>query len=239
MNIQDWISFRILWFDLAVQGTFNNLQHHNPKASILWCSSFFLIQFSHPYMTSGKTIALTIQIFISKVMSVLFNMMSRFIVAFLSRNKHLLISWLQSLSTMISETKSFQSDTVSTFSLSICHVVIGPDVMSLVLWMLSFKQAFSLSSFTLIKKFFSSSLLSAIRMVSSAYLRLLIFLPAVWILACHSSRPAFHRIYSACKLNKQSDNKQSWHTPFPVLNQSILPCLVLTVASWATYRFHR
>ena len=82
MNIQDWISFRIDWFDLAVQGTLNNLQHHNPKASILWCSSFFLIQFSHPYMTSGKTIALTIQFFISKVMSVLFNMMSRFIVAF-------------------------------------------------------------------------------------------------------------------------------------------------------------
>ena len=196
-----------------------------------------MIQFSHPCMTSGKTIALTIQIFVSKVMSLLFNMLSRFIIAFLPRNKHLLISWLQSLSAMILETKSLQSATLSTF-FPICHGVIGPDVMNLVFWKLGFKPAFSLSSFTLIKRLFISSLLSAIRVASSAYL-LLIFLPVVLILACHSPNPAFHRIYAVYKLNRQSDKKQSWHTPFPVLNQFILPCLVLTIASWATYRFLR
>ena len=171
-------------------------------------------------------------------MSLLFNMLSRFIIAFLPRNRHLLISWLQSLFAMILETKSLQYATVSIFSLSICHGVIGPGVMNLVLWMLSFKPAFSCSSFTFIKGLFSSSLLSAIRVVSSAYL-LLIFLPVVLILACHLSNPAFHRICSAYKLNKQSDKKQSWHTPFPILNHSILPCLVLTVAFWVTYRFLR
>ena len=170
---------------LAIQGILKNLlQHHNPKAFILWCSSFFMIQFSHPYMTSGKTIALTIQIFVSKVMSLLFNMLSRFIIAFLPRNKHLLISWLQSLSAMILETKSLQSATLSTF-FPICHGVIGPDVMNLVFWKLGFKPAFSLSSFTLVKRLFISSLLSAIRVVSSAYLRLLLFLPAILIPAWH------------------------------------------------------
>ena len=91
------ISFRIDWFDLlAVQGTLKSLlQHHSSKASILWCSAFFLIQLSHPYMTTGKTIALTRWTFVSKVMSLLFNMLSRLVIAFLPRNKRLLISWLQ------------------------------------------------------------------------------------------------------------------------------------------------
>ena len=105
-------------------------------------------------------------------------------------------------------------------------------------WMLSFKPAFTLSSFTF-KRVFSSSLLSAIRVALYAYLRLLKFLPATLIPACVSSSPAFHMMYSTYKLNKQGDNIQPWCTPFPILNQSVVPCLVLTVASWPAYRFLR
>ena len=99
------ISFRIDWFDLlAVQGTLKNLlQHYSSKASILWCSAFFIVQLSHPYMTTGKTIALTRWTFVGKVMSLLFNMLSRFVIAFLPRSKLLSISWLQSLSAVILE----------------------------------------------------------------------------------------------------------------------------------------
>ena len=106
-----------------------------------------------------------------------------------------------------------------------------------VFWMLSFKPVFSLSSFTLIKRLFSSSSLSAKRVVSSAYVRLLIFLPAILIPACVSSSPAFQMMYSAYKLNKQGDYIQPWCTPFPIWNQSVVPCPVLTVASWPVYRF--
>ena len=100
MEYSGFISFKIDWFDLlAVQGTLKSLlQHHTSKASILQCSTFFIVQFSHPYMTTGKTIALTIWTFVGKVMFLLFNMLSRFVIAFLSRNKCLLISWLKSLS---------------------------------------------------------------------------------------------------------------------------------------------
>ena len=117
-----------------------------------------------------------------------------------------------------------------------CHEVIGLGVVLLVFWMLSFKPTFSLSSFTFIKMLFSSSL-SAIRVVSSAYLRLLIFLPDILIPACASSSLAFHMMYSPHKLNKQGDNIQPWRTPFPIWNQSVVPCPVLTVASWPAYRF--
>ena len=109
---------------------------------------------------------------------------------------------------------------------------MGPNAVILVFWMLSVKPAFSLSSFTFIKGLFSSSSLSAIRVMSSAYLRFLIFLLAILISAFASSIPAFHMIYSAYRLNHQSDNIQPWHTPFPIWNQSIVPCAVLTVASW-------
>ena len=119
------------------------------------------------------------------------------------------------------------------------HELMQLDAMILVFWMLSFKPTFSVSSFTFIKRLFSSSLLSAIRVVSSAYLRLLIFLPAILIPACASSSLAFHMMYSAYKINKQHDNIQSWHTPFPIWNQSVVPCPVLTVASWPAYRFLR
>ena len=140
------ISFRTGWFDLlAVQGTLKNLlQHHSLKASILRCSAFFMVHVSHPYMTTGKTIALTRWTFVDKVMSLIFNMLSRLVITFLSRSKRPFISWLQSPSAVM---------------------------------------------------------------------------------------------YSACKLNKEGDNIQPWRTPFPIWNQSVVPCPVLTVASWPAYRF--
>ena len=119
------------------------------------------------------------------------------------------------------------------------HEVMGPDAMILVSWALSFKPTFSLSSFTFIKRLFSSSSLSAIKVVSSAYLRLLIFLLAVSIQTCASSSPAFCVVYSAYALNKQGDNIQPGPTYFPIWNQSVVPCPVLTVASWSAYRFLR
>ena len=169
------ISFRTDWFDfLAVQGTLKSLlQHHSSKASILRCSAFSMVQTSHPYMTTGKTIALTRWTFLSKVMPLPFNMLSRFFIAFLPRNKCLLISWQQSPSAVILEPKKIKFVTVS---ISTCHDVMGPDAMILVFWMLSFKPAFSLSSFTSIKRLLSSSLLPTTRVASSAHLRLLIFL---------------------------------------------------------------
>ena len=113
---------------LAVQGTLKSLlQHHSSKASILRCSAFFTAQLSHPYMTTGKTTALTRQTFVSKVMSVLFSMLSRFVIAFLPRSKRLFISWVQSPSAVILEPKKIKSATVATVSPSISHEVMGPD----------------------------------------------------------------------------------------------------------------
>ena len=156
------ISFRLDWLDLlTVQGTLKSLlQHHSSKASILWYSAFFMVQLSHPYMATGKTIALTRQTFVGKIMSLLFNTLSRLVIAFLPRSKRLLISWLQSPSTVILEPKKMKSDTVSLFSPSICHEVMGLGAVILAFWMLSFKPAFSLSSFTFIKGLFSSFPLS-------------------------------------------------------------------------------
>ena len=138
------ISFRMDWLDLlAVQGTLKSLlQHHSSKASILWCSAFFVVQLSHPYMTTGKTIALTRQTFVGKVMSRLFNMLSRLVITVLPRSKRLLISWLQSPSAVILEPRKIKSVTVSTVSPSICHDVMELDAMILVFSMLSFKPTF-------------------------------------------------------------------------------------------------
>ena len=190
------ISSRFDWLDLlAVQGTLKSLlQHHSSKASILQCSASFIVQLSHLYMTTGKIITLNRQIFVSKVMSLLFNMLSSFVIAFLTRSKCLLISWLQSPSVMIMEPQKIKSVTVSP---SIYHEVVGLDDMILVFAMLSCKLVFSLSPFTFIKRLFSSSLLSAIRVVSPTYLRLLIFLPAILISDYASSSPAFWMMYSA------------------------------------------
>ena len=182
-------------------------------------------------MTIGKNIALTVWTFICKVMS----LMSSFVIASLPRNKHLLISWLVSLSTVILEQKKLKSITAYSFSFYLpwsdgttCHDLS---------FLLSFKLAFSFSSFTLIKRFFRSSSISAIRVVLSAYLRLLIFLLAILIPDYDSSSQIFRMIYSTQKLNKQGDNIQPWRTPFPIWNQSIVPCPVQTVASWPAYWF--
>ena len=144
------ISFRKDWLDLlAVQGTLKSLlQHCSSKASILRCSAFFIVQLSHAYMTTGKTIVLTIWIFVGKVMSLLFNMLSRLVIAFLPKSKHLFISF--------HHLQWFWSPRKYSLSLfpvfpSVCHEVMGPDAMTLVFWMLSFKSTFSPSSFTFIK----------------------------------------------------------------------------------------
>ena len=122
------ISFRMNWLDLlAVQGTLKSLlQHHCSKASILWHSAFFIVQLSHPCMTTGKNIALTRWTFVGKVMSLLFNILSRWVITFLPRSKQLLTSWLQSPSAVILEPKKIKSVTVSILSPSICHEVMGP-----------------------------------------------------------------------------------------------------------------
>ena len=128
------ISLKIDWFDLlAVQGTLRNLlQHHSSKASILRRYTFFTIQLSQPYVTTGKTTNLTIQTFVGRVMSLLFSTLCGFLIAFLTRSNHLLISWLQSPSAVILEPKKRKSVTTSTFSPSICHEVMGPGAMILV-----------------------------------------------------------------------------------------------------------
>ena len=163
-------------------------------------------------------------------MSLLFNMLSRLIITFLPRRKHLWISWLQSPSAVTLEPPKIKSVPYPLFPQLFPMKCWDRMLWSLFseCWVL--KPTFSLSSFTFIRRLYSSSL-SAIRVVSPAYLRLLIFLLAVLIPACASSSPTFRMIYSACKLNKQGDNMQPWHIPFPIWNQSVVPCAVLTVAS--------
>ena len=170
-------------------------------------------------------------------MSLLFNMLSRFVITFLPRSKHLLISWLQLPSAVILEPPKVKSLTVSIISPSICHEVMGPDAMILVFWMLSLSQLFhsplSISSRgSLVLLHFT-----AISVMSPAYLRLVIFLPAILIPACASSSLVFLMMFSAYKLNKQGNNIQPWCTPFLIWNPSIVPCPLLTVASWAAHRF--
>ena len=182
------ISFRIDWLDLlAVQGTLKSLlQHHSSKASVLRCSAFFIVQLSYPYMSTGKTIALTRRTFVDKVMPLLFNMLSRLVIAFLPRSKRL----LNFISSDFGHLPKIKSVTVSIISPSICHEVIGPDAMILFFRMLSFKPTFSLSSFTFTKRHFGSSSLSAIRVVSSAYQDYWYFSQKSWLqLVLH---PAWH-----------------------------------------------
>ena len=133
-EIPGLISFRMDWLDLlAVQGTLNSLlQHHSSKASILWCSAFFTVQLSHPYVTTGKIIALTRRTFVGKIMSLLLNMLSRLVITCLPRSKRLLISWLQSPSAVILEPRKIKSDTGFIVCPSISHEVMGPDAMILV-----------------------------------------------------------------------------------------------------------
>ena len=151
------ISFRMDWLDLlAVQGTLKSLlQHHSSKASILWCSAFFTVQLSHPYMTTGKTIALTRWTFVGKVMSLLFNMLSRLV---LPRSKRLLISWLQPPSAVILDPQKIKSDTVSTVSLSISHEVMIP-LFKFFHHYLVFKLWFYLSQFSCFPLYWMYSIL--------------------------------------------------------------------------------
>ena len=234
-----FISFRIDWYDLlAVQGTLKSLlQHHSWKTSILQPSSR---PNSHIHTwLQGKTIALFRWTFISKVMSLLFDMFSMFVIDFSK------------------EVASFDFTTGVTIhsdfgarKKKFCHCFHfftvclpwskGTGCYDLSFLNVSFRPAFSFSSFTFIKRFFSSSSLSAIRVVSSANLRLLIFHQALLILAaCDSSSLTFCLIFSAYNLNKQGENIQPWSIPFPIWIQSVVPGLVLTVASWPTYRFLR
>ena len=177
-------------------------------------------------MTTEKTIALTRRTIVGKVMSLLCNMLSRLVIVFLPRSKHLLISWLQSPSAVILEPQKIMPITVSIVSPSICHEVMGPEAMILVFWMLSYKPTFH----------------SPLSPSSRGFLVPLHFLPLGWYhlyiwgywyfswqswfqLVLH---PAWHfTMYSAFKLNKQGDNIQPWHIPFPILNQSVVSCPIL------------
>ena len=171
------------------------------------------------------TIALTVRTFVNKVMSLLFNTVSRFVTAILPRKKHLLILQLHLPSALILKLyKKMKPDTVSTFSPSICYKVIGPDAMIFVFWMLSFRPVFSLSSWTFIMRLFRSSSLSAIKVVLYVYLKLFIFPPATLI----PIHPAQHFAWCTLHINYiKRVTIQPWHTPFPILNQSVIPCLVL------------
>ena len=157
MNIQGWSPLRLTGLIPAVQGSLKSLfQHHSSKASSLQCSSIFIVQLSHTYMTTGKTIALTKPTFVSKVISLLFNMLSRFIIAFLPRSKRQLIPWLQSPSAVILEPKKIVCHSFHSFPIYLPWSD-GTGCLILVFWMLNFKPTFSLSSFTFIKRLFSSS----------------------------------------------------------------------------------
>ena len=175
------------------------------------------------------------QTFAGKVISLLFNMLSRLVIAFLPWNKHLNF---MAVVTICRDFGAQENKICHCFHFppTICHEVMGPDAMIFISWMLIFKTGFH-SPLSLSQKVFSSSSLSTIRVVSSAYLRSLIFLLAILIPACVSSSPAFLMMYSAYKLNKQGDNIQTWRTPFPIWNQSVVPCPVLTDAFWPAYRF--
>ena len=169
MNIRDWFPLGLTgWISFQSRGLSRVFSNTSSETSILKCSAFFLVQLSHPYKTTEKIIALTRWTFVGKVMSLLVNMLSRFIIAFFPRSKYLLISWLQSPSAVILEPPKIKPLTISIVSPSICHEVVGPDAMILVFWMLSFKPTLSLYSFTFIKRLFSSSLLFMCHMYNSA-----------------------------------------------------------------------
>ena len=203
---------------------------------ILWCSAFFIVQLSHPYVTTGKTIALTRRTFVDKVMCLLFNMLSRLVITFLSRSKRL--NFIVGV-TICSDFRASENKVSHYFHCFPVYLPWSDGTRCHDLSSLSFKLTFSLSSFIFMKRLFNFSSLSALSVMSSACQRLLIFLPAILIPVCASCSPAFHMMYTAYKLNEQSDNIQPWCTPVPIWNQSVVSCPVLTVASWPAYRFLR
>ena len=213
VNSQDWSPLGWTgWISLQSKGLSRVFSNTTVQKHPFLGAHFLHSPTLTPIMTTGKTIALTRWTFVGKVMSVLFNMLSRLVITFLPRRKRLLISQLQSLSAVILEPKKIKSDTASTVSPSISHEMMGPDAMILVFWMLSFKPTFSLSFFTFIKRTFSSSSLSAIRVVSSAYLRLLIFLLAVLIPACLDSSLDSSLIDSSLDSNLIPASSPAWCT---------------------------
>ena len=192
-------------------------------------------------MTTGKTIALTTWTFVGQVMFLLFTMLSRLVITFLPGSNSLLISWLPSPSAVSLELPRPENKLSHCFY---CFPIYlpwkdGTGCCDLSFWTLNFKLTFSVSSFTFIKGLLGSSSLSAIRVVSSVYLRLLIFLLQILIPACVSSSLACLMMYSAYKLHKQGDSIQPWRTPFPIWNQSVVLSPVLTVASWPAHRLLR
>ena len=211
MNIQGWFPLGLTaLISLLSKGLSSLFQRHSLKASILQCSAFFMVQLSHPYMTTGKNIALTIQTFVGKVVSLLFYALFRFVIAFLPRSKRLLILWLQSSSAVILESKKMKSDTFSTFFPFYLLWSDGTWCHDVSFWMLRFQAVFSFSSFTFIERLFSSSSLSAIKVVSSPCL----------IPACESSKldiflsqfePVHCSISSSyCCLNQLPDFNCHW-----------------------------
>ena len=239
-DISKLISFRIDWFDLlAVQETLISSPKPPFKSINFWHSASLMVQCSHPYLTTGKTIALTRWTFVSKVMSLLFNTLSRFVTAFLPRSNSL-FNFMPTVTiyTDFGAQENKVCHCCHCFP-PICHEVMGSVAIIFIIWMLSFKPVFPFSFCTFIKRLFSSSSFSAIKVVSSAYQRLLIYLLAIVIPAYASSSPTFHMIYSTYMFNMQSDDIQPWQTPFPIWNQFVVPGLVLTVACLPAYRFLR
>ena len=233
MNIQDWCPLGLTgWISCSPKDSQESSATPQFK-SINFSAVSFMVQLSHLYMTTGKTIALARQTFAGKVMCLCFNILSVFCHSFPSK-------WQMSFNFMAIFTiccdfgaqENFKSVIVSIVSPSVCYEVMGPDAMIFTFWTLSFKPAFLLSSFTFIKRLFSSSSLSATSVVSFAYLRLLLLLLAILIPACASFSLAFCVKDSAYKLNKLGDNIQPWCSLFPICNQSVVPCPVLTAASW-------
>jgi len=201
------ISFRMDWFDLfAVQETLKRpLQRNSSKASVLWHSAFFTVQLSNPYMITGKTTALNTWTSVGKSFSAFYYAL--LVGHNFSFEEQVSFNFISAVSISVTlEPKKIKSAIVSAVSPSICHEVKEPDSMTLVFWRLSFKPAFSLSSFTLFKRLFSFFSLYAIGWLSSWYLRLLIVLLEILIPVCASISSAFHMMYSAYKLNKQGDN---------------------------------
>ena len=233
VNTQDWSPLGWTgWISLQSKGLSRVFSNTTVQKHQFFSAQLSLHSNSHIHTWPLATIALTRQTFVGKVMSLLFNMLSRLVITFLPRSKGLSVSWLQSPSAVIF---GDQKDKVCYCFLIYLPWSDGTRSHDLSFWMINF--FFSLPSFTFIRSLFSSSSLSAIKVVSSAHLRLLIFLPAILIPACASSSPAFLMMYSAYKLNKQGDKIQLWRTAFPIWNQSVVPCPVLTVASWPAYRF--
>ena len=227
------ICFRIDWLiSFLSKGLSRVFSNTTVEASVLQCSAFFMVQLSHPYMTTGKTIALTRQTFVGKVMSLLFNMLSSLVIVFLPRSKLLLGA-------------SFQGAQENKACLCFhCFPIYLPWSNRTRCRDLHFLDVeFWANFFTLLFHFHQEALWFLFAFCHKVgvicILRLLIFLPAILIPTCVSSSSSFPVRYSAYKLNKHGDNMQPWCTAFPILNQSIVPCAVLTVASWLAYRFYR